>query len=209
MNINIDSINVGDIFSEQSHYVCTGKTLHGINFKHIESNTEVTIDKNYVKDLLKSADQYTDIIEVTKEDKKDGTLGIRSIFESIHSGQVFTVVFKKQDTPKSSRKFKAEVDTIVNKVCEEIDKVKNSKKGVADWAKQTIYALMINPVSKIEEGEMRTLRGFKLQFVSRDGKYRCLDMDIEKTNKESGERFVNINTISELIYNGTKYVVKQ
>ena len=68
---------------------------------------------------------------------------------------------------------------------------------------------MRNPVSKIEEGEMRTLRGFKLQFVSRDGKYRCLDMDIEKTSKESGERFVNINTISELIYNGTKYVVKQ
>lgn len=208
MNINTDSINVGDIFSEQSHYVCTGKTLRSINFKHIESNTEVTIDKNYVKDLLKSADQYTDTVEVTKEDMKDGTLGIRSIFESIHSGQVFTVVFKKQDTPKSSRKFKAEVGIIVNKVCEEIDKVKNSKKGVADWAKQTIYALMINPVSKIEEGEMRTLRGFKLQFVSRDGKYRCLDMDIEKTNKESGERFVNINTISELIYNGTKYVVK-
>ena len=33
-------------------------------------------------------------------------------------------------------------------------------------------------------------------------------MDIERTDKESGERLVNINTISELIYNGVKYIVK-
>ena len=33
-------------------------------------------------------------------------------------------------------------------------------------------------------------------------------MDIQKTDKETGERFVNINTITELIYNGVKYIVK-
>ena len=33
-------------------------------------------------------------------------------------------------------------------------------------------------------------------------------MDIERTSKETGERFVNINTITELVYNGVKYVVK-
>ena len=27
------------------------------------------------------------------------------------------------------------------------------------------------------------------------------------TDKETGERLVNINTISQLIYNGTKYIV--
>lgn len=43
--------------------------------------------------------------------------------------------------------------------------------------------------------------------VSRDGKYRCMDMDITRTDKETGERLVNINTISQLIYNGTKYIV--
>ena len=46
-----------------------------------------------------------------------------------------------------------------------------------------------------------------MQFVSRDGKYRCMDMDITRTDKETGERLVNINTISQLIYNGTKYIV--
>lgn len=206
--IKITNIKEGDVFSEESHYKVISKNISSIHFLHIESNTEISIDKSYVEKLLKSADQFSEVKEVTKEDKKDGTPGIRSIFESIHSGQVFTVVFKKQDTPKSTKKFKAEVDAIAEKLCDEIDKVKNSKKGVADWAKKTIYALMNNPVSKVEEGEMRTLRGFKLQFNSRDGKYRCLDMDIERTDKETGERFVNINTISELIYNGVKYIVK-
>lgn len=43
---------------------------------------------------------------------------------------------------------------------------------------------------------------------SRDGKYKCMDMDIKRTGKETGERYVNINTISHLIYNGVKYVVE-
>lgn len=58
-------------------------------------------------------------------------------------------------------------------------------------------------------GEDRVLRGYKMQFVSRDGKYKCLDMDIEKKNpKEDGVRLVNINTIKQLIFNGVKYVVE-
>ena len=208
MKIKSSEIKAGDVFSEESHYKVLSKTVNGINFLHVESNTEVSIDKGYVEQLLQSADQYEEVKEVTREDKKDGTPGIRTIFENIHSGKVFTVTFKKQDTPKSAKKFNAEVDAIAKEICEEIDKVKNSKKGVAEWAKKTIYALMTNPISKVEEGEMRTLRGFKLQFNSRDGKYRCLDMDIERTDKETGERFVNINTISELIIDGIKYVVK-
>ena len=65
-----------------------------------------------------------------------------------------------------------------------------------------------NPVQEVIEGEKRTLRGFKVQFNSRDGKYRCIDMDIERTEAETGERLVNINTIESLVYQGVKYVVK-
>lgn len=65
-----------------------------------------------------------------------------------------------------------------------------------------------NPVKDYIEGEDRVLRGYKMQFVSRDGKYKCMDMDIKRTGKETGERYVNINTISHLIYNGVKYVVE-
>ena len=65
-----------------------------------------------------------------------------------------------------------------------------------------------NPILSETPGEERILRGYKLQFTSRDGKYKCLDMDIKRTDKETGERLVNINTISQLIVNGTKYIVK-
>lgn len=67
---------------------------------------------------------------------------------------------------------------------------------------------MKNPISKVVEGEDRVLRGYKIQFESRDGRYNCIDMDITKTDKESGIRPVNINQIKWLIFDGVKYVVE-
>lgn len=95
---------------------------------------------------------------------------------------------------------------MAEQICQEIDKVKNSKKGVADWAKKTLYTLMNNPIPKIVEGEDRVLRGYKIQFESRDGKYQCIDMDIE--DSENNVRLVNINTIKWLIIDNTKYIVQ-
>ena len=89
-----------------------------------------------------------------------------------------------------------------------IDTVKNNKKGVANAAKNLITKLVNNPVLPYEEGEDRVLRGYKVQFASRDGRYDCVDMDIVRTDKESGIRPVNINTIKWLIFNGVKYIVK-
>lgn len=202
-------IAVNDVLSEVSHYRVIGiNTDDSIRVVHTESGDVVNIGRTYVQNYIKSGDNFVEEVKVTKEDKKDGTLGIRSIFEGIHSGQVFTVCFKKQDKPKSAKQFNAEVNEIVAKVCEEIDQVKSSKKGVAEWAKRTISALMKNPISKVVEGEDRVLRGYKIQFESRDGRYDCVDMDITKTDKESGIRPVNINTIRYLIYDGVKYVAE-
>lgn len=91
---------------------------------------------------------------------------------------------------------------------EEIDRVKAQKKGVANAAKKFITGLIKNPILPYEKGEERVLRGYKIQFESRDGRYNCVDMDIMKTEKEDGIRPVNINEIRWIIYNGVKYVVK-
>lgn len=112
-------------------------------------NLRVVTGMSYLKNYTNSADLFETTVKVTKEDKKDGTLGIRSIWENIHSGQVFTVCFKKQDKPKSKRKLQEEIDA-----------------------------------------------------------YDCVDMDITKTDKESGIRPVNILTIKWLIFNGVKYIVE-
>lgn len=204
----INQLEKGAVISESSHYIVdriAGSTVH---LKHFESGEDVQIGISYLKNYTNSADLYDTTVEVTKEDKKDGTLGIRSIFENIHSSQVFTVCFKKQDKPKSKRKLQEEIDAIVEQFSNGIDRVKNSKKGVANAAKYFIAELINNPVLPYEEGEDRVLRGYKVQFASRDGRYDCVDMDIVRTDKESGIRPVNINTIKWLIFNGVKYIVK-
>lgn len=202
-------IAVNDVLSEVSHYKVIGINADdSIRVVHTESGDVVNIGESYVRNYIKSGDNYDREVEVTKEDKKDGTLGIRSIFEGIHSGQVFTVCFKKQDKPKSKRKLQEEIDTIVEQFSNTIDTVKNNKKGIANAAKNLITELVNNPILPYEEGEDRVLRGYKIQFESRDGRYDCVDMDIVRTDKESGIRPVNILTIKWLIFNGTKYIVK-
>lgn len=204
----INQLKQGSIISESSHYIVNRVSGSTAWLTHFESGEEVQIGMSYLKNYTNSADLYDTTVEVTKEDKKDGTLGIRSIWENIHSGQVFTVCFKKQDKPKSKRKLQEEIDAIVEQFSNSIDAVKNNKKGVANAAKNLVTELVNNPVLPYEEGEDRVLRGYKIQFESRDGRYDCVDMDIVRTDKESGIRPININTIKWLIFNGVKYIVK-
>lgn len=80
MKINIKEIAVGDVFSEESHYIVEEIGKDTIKFKHTESGKSVTLNYGYVQDLLNTSDQYDKEVKVTKEDKKDGTPGIRTIF---------------------------------------------------------------------------------------------------------------------------------
>ena len=208
MEVNIKEIQVGDIFSEESHYVVAKIGKDFIEFRHLESGKTVKLSNEYVKNLLNTSDQFHKEVKVGKEDKKDGTPGIRSIFESIKSSEVFTVVFKKQGKAKTKKQLNEEKAAQREKAIALIDKAKKSKKSMAEAYKIALEMIQNNPILDTIEGEDRVLRGFKMQFVSRDGKYRCMDMDIKRTDKEAGERLVNINTISVLVYNGVRYVVE-
>ena len=208
MKVNLTEIGVGDIFSEESHYIVKEVKKDSVVFTHLESGKSVNLSNEYVHDMLNTSDQYEKEVKVTKEDKKDGTPGIRTIFEGIKSSEVFTVVFKKQDKAKTKKQVEAEKETQRVEAIALIDKAKKQKKSMAIAYKEALEFIQNNPIKDYIEGEDRVLRGFKTQFVSRDGKYKCIDMDIERTEKETGERFVNINTISCLVYNGIKYIVE-
>ena len=208
MKVNLREIEVGDIFSEESHYVVKEVKSESVVFKHLESGKTVNLSNEYVYNMLNTSDQYEKEVKVTREDKKDGTPGIRTIFEGIRSSEVFTVVFKKQDKAKTKKRFESEKEAQRMEATSMIDKAKRQKKSMATAYKEALEFVQSNPIKDYTEGEDRVLRGFKIQFVSRDGKYRCMDMDIEKTEKDTGERLVNINTISQLIYNGVKYTVE-
>ena len=204
----VNQLKEGSVISESSHYIVNRVSGSNARLKHFESGEEVQIGVSYLRNYTHSADLYNEEVKVTKEDKKDGTPGIRTIWENIHSSQVFTVCFKKQDKPKSKRKLQEEIDTIIEQFSNSIDTVKNNKKGVANVAKNLVTELVNNPILPYEEGEERVLRGYKIQFESRDGRYNCVDMDIERTEKENGIRPVNILTIKWLIFNGVKYIVE-
>ena len=213
--INKAEIQKGDVFSESSHYVCIDP--QALTFKHLESDQVVTLGESYVTNLLSTADQYSKEEKVGREDKlwtpkqiedavKKGDLtkdhqvrpgdvrvmGIRTIFENIHSTTVFTVCFKKQDTPLSTKKYQEKIDNVVKNAIAEIKQVQAAKKGVAKTAEQILEEVVKNPILPYEEGEERILRGYKIQFESRDGRYNCVDMDI---TEENNIRPVNINTL--------------
>ena len=236
--MDVKEIKAGDVFSEVSHYVATNDydEMGGqIQFVHLESKQLVSLSPSYVESLLKTADSYHTTIEVGKEDKlwtqkqidewlanpnspqvgneipRVGDIrvkGIRTIWEELVSSHVFTVCFKKADKAKTQKALKAEKEAKVNQFVEAIEKVKSQKKGVASAAAAIIEDLVSNPILPIEVGEDRILRGYKVQFTSRDGKYDCIDMDIEAKGTESFIRPVNINTIKWLVFDGVKYEVK-
>lgn len=74
--------------------------------------------------MLNTSDQYEKEVKVTREDKKDGTPGIRTIFEGIRSSEVFTVVFKKQDKAKTKKQFESEKEAQRMEATSIIDKAK-------------------------------------------------------------------------------------
>lgn len=203
--VKISEIEKGDVFSEISHYQFVEKTSSGNKFMHLESGNIIFLDDKYVTDLLTTADQFHQEIKVGKEDKKDGTLGIRSIWENIHSSEVFTVCFKKADTPLTAKKLKELKDAQITQALSKVVSTATAKKGVAAEAEKMLRYIQDNPILPYEPGESRTLRGYKVEFTSRDGKYNCIDMDIQQGSKI---RPVNINTIEFLVFKGVKYVVE-
>ena len=203
--IKLKDIEKGDIFSESSHYIFDKKIGDKFVFKQVETDQEVGLDSRYVSNLLSTADQYDQVVKVTKEDKKTGEPGIRSIWENLSTDQVFTVCFRKQDSKITKKEFNSKRDAQLMDAVARIEKAKAGKKGVAKLSAEIIKEVQENPITDIKEGDLRQLRGYKKEFASRDGKYNCIDMDI---TSGSQVRPVNINTIESLVFNNIKYEVK-
>lgn len=227
---DIKDLKAGDIFSEESHYRFLQKTAKGFEFTHVNSNQTVTLDQKYVTDLLTTADQFMTEVEVGKEDKywtekqiadaiKKGELpadtkvrvgdvrvkGIRTIWANIYSSKVFTVFFTKQSKALSDKAFTELKTKQLNDALAKIDKAYTGKRGVAKTAEEVIKEVIDNPILPVVPGELRELRGYKVQFSSINGIYDVVDLDITQGDPT---RKVNVNEISELIVDGVRYVVK-
>lgn len=72
----INQLKQGSIISESSHYIVNKVSGSNAWLTHFESGEEVQIGMSYLKNYTNSADLFETTVKVTKEDKKDGTLGI-------------------------------------------------------------------------------------------------------------------------------------
>ena len=111
-----------------------------------------------------------------------------------------TTAAKSEETPPPS------VDVDINNVTSTTDKLLYNMSQSIAGMQESLKGIK-NTMSG-QEGEDRVLRGYRIQFESRDGRYNCINMDIQQTDKESGVRPVNINTIKYLIFDDVKYVVE-
>lgn len=228
----IDDIQKGDVFSETSHYqfIENAKPL-GLAFTHLESGETIYLTTGYVSDLLCTADQYEKEVAVGREDKlwtakqiadailkgdlpkdtkvREGDVrvkGIRTLFEEIYNAEVFALSFLKQDKPLSAKKLNELRTTQSEAAVAAIEKARVGKKSMAAVYAEQIRHIQENPILPYEAGEERVLRGFKIQFSSRDGRYDCIDMDLKAPDNI---RPVNINTLQWLVYKGVKYVLEK
>lgn len=223
--LNLNEIEVGDVFSEESHYIYLGEENGRRQFKHLESGQKVNLDDRYVSELLQTADQFTEEVEVGVEDKhwtqkqieeaktkglleadslvREGDVklkGIRSLWTDIHSTKVFSVCFNKKGKELTKKAFNAAKE---KQIQEALANISSGKVTLEEAFKQ----IQETPIFPIEKGEERVLRGYKVQFSSANGFYDVIDMDIEDDGKNSNIRKVNINEINWLVIDGIKYVV--
>jgi hypothetical protein len=213
--MNVNEIEVGDIFSEESHYRFIAKDAKGgYQFTHLESGETVTLDEKYVNDFLITGDQYSKETEVTKEE-------IHSIWDAIYSSQVFTVSYTKQGSTLSDKAIKMARDKQLSEVLAKLNaptpalavkrgRGRPSKASLLQAATQVMTVekalreIQNNPIVS-QPGEERILCGYKTQFTSTNGLYEVFDMEIAEG---SAIMTVNINTVNWLVFGGVKYIVK-
>lgn len=198
--IDLNKIQPGHIFSETSYYKVTEVTPTHILATHLQTGMTVNLSERYVVNMLTSADQYEKVVKVSRENKKDGSPGIRTIFENIGS-DVFTVSFKKSPEKISERAYNTALSTKLSDYMNKINSAKASKKSVTKVCEEVLKDALANPILKTLPGQDRILRGYKLENTTNDGMYSVMDTDINEV------RTVNVNSITWLIHKGVLYEV--
>lgn len=215
--LNYSEIQPNDLLVEFPKYVVKEVLPDAVIVSMIKKDGDVLslnprtirIEKDYVVEEMFTDSQYEKVVEVTKEDKLDGTPGIRTIFQGLPAGTPFTVTFKKVDKKLSDKAYKKALADQRDAAVKKILDTQKSKKGVADIAVEVLKEIQENPVLDFIPGEIRTLRGYKLSNeIPIDGRYDTIEVSTEKGQVDIQIRPVTITAISSLCVYNTMYIVK-
>lgn len=185
MSIDTGKLQTGSHLSEIKHWtVKSDKPTKDATGNYMwpledEHGERCWVSDDYVKTGMKSSVQYSETKKVTMTEMQE-------IFSKAF-GHVFQVTFKKQLKEKD--------------LFDKIHAIYNPKDGKFRKRSETDKELK-EALKKEGQGETRVLTGYLIENKA-DGHSRVQDLD------KNGLRLVNRRTISELIYNGTRYQLKK
>lgn len=233
--MDVNKIEIGDVFSEFSGFKVVDQQGNKVDMLHIQSGQEVTITTDYIKAHLVSGDQYSETIttglrnkywtsgqieEIIKKGKfkneleipKEGQLrveGLQTVFQNIPVGKVFTVTFRKKGTELSDSQVLKKKQQLIADSIKRIEAVQKAKKGVKEQAEKELELVLNTNIPNYEPGDLRTLRGIKLERYSDTGFYNVKDLNFPDGYEKDNKRLVNINTLESIIVDDTLWTLEK
>lgn len=176
--INISKIKQGDVFSELQFYTVQERYGNRIDLKNTDGIL-LTVDADYVKKCLSSADQCTELKKVTKTELAQRFLDSPRVAMTVNFN-------KKLDKKKVSEQVASTYDKLTLGMTLE------------DFKEKIMSIINL-------EGEPRTMVGRHYGHTDTNGRVGFTDMTI---TKGSQYRLVDPRTINYLIVNNIKYITK-
>jgi len=186
--LNLGYLKEGSKISEQQYYTIkaiTGNTITVVN----DLGKTLTIAKEIIERDCYSADQFDDIVRVTRTELVNHFLNIK--------GEVFTVNYNKQVNATKTVKNVSDALILMDSYTTKKDKlfvVKTLKKQLKDDLK----------------GEERLAKAYKTKVDFEKGRTLAIDLGKEKGEGTYDGRTIQIDhrNLNWFIWKGTKYQVK-
>lgn len=179
-------MNKGNFLSETSYYTIKEVKTNGDVVANIVGTAqEVTLSKQYVDALLKSAHSFTETEKVNQTDLIKICLA--------NPRTAMTVYFRKADKDKTKKAFDAEK-------AEAIQKVQTARVGDIPGL---LSDLIDNPITKVIPGEMRIIVGYHAGIQDERGYLQFYDSE-----KDNVFKAINTRTFEYIIVDNKKYILK-
>ena len=188
--LKFNKLQIGEILSETSYYTVK-KVNDDISIGNVGAilldgnNNEIEIGKDYLENIISSAEQFT------SEEKVNQTELIKTILTNARIAT--SIYFKKQDKKKTKKAYLNEIEIQAEAVREDF----------LNSGMSAVIKALSDPISKVIPGEMRLIKGYHHGTQDERGRITFVDMEDDNMVKA-----VDPRTIEYAIINNVKYILK-
>lgn len=178
------------IFSLTSYFIEDKKLSNGNSILVNAKGQTVEASPAALIEAFVSGDEYSKTESINKTDLN--TLIMQS------KGIVMTINYDKVSVEKSNKQYELDLQEQAEKV----------QKALIAKGMPAVIEILKNPVTKVTQGENRTIRGYhNSDKLNSNGYLDFIDMEEDKTGKRYMKKQVNTEPCWAII-RGTKYIVK-